>query len=208
MNKKDNQRVRLTKQIFRNALIILLQKKPIYQISVTELCDVAELNRSTFYKHYGNVRDILSELENEVLQKSRQCMQEITAAENTSNITITPLYRLLCDMQKNRKIYRMLLNSSHNNEFSSGLIQETIEFLLAETQILDIKEDKKSEYIFRYLSSGCMSVIQNWINGPMEESPMEISKMLFNISLTLLETISIDTTAFFFHKPNTTGDGS
>ena len=65
MNKKDNQRTRLTKLLFKNSLISLLQKKSIYQISVTELCDAAELNRSTFYKYYDNVSDILTELEKE-----------------------------------------------------------------------------------------------------------------------------------------------
>ena len=68
MNKKENQRMRLTKLLFKNALITLLQKKTIYQISVTELCDAAELNRSTFYKYYENVRDIVTELQKETLQ--------------------------------------------------------------------------------------------------------------------------------------------
>ena len=65
MSKKENQRTRLTKMLFKDGLIALLQKKTIYQISVTELCEAAELNRSTFYKYYNNVRDVLTELEQE-----------------------------------------------------------------------------------------------------------------------------------------------
>ena len=62
MDKHENQRVRLTKKLFRDSLIALLRKKKIYQITVSELCAAAELNRSSFYKHYGNVYDVLAEL--------------------------------------------------------------------------------------------------------------------------------------------------
>lgn len=58
MDKHENQRVRLTKKLFRDSLIALLRKKKIYQITVSELCAAAELNRSSFYKHYGNVYDV------------------------------------------------------------------------------------------------------------------------------------------------------
>lgn len=38
MDKHENQRVRLTKKLFRDSLIALLRKKKIYQITVSELC--------------------------------------------------------------------------------------------------------------------------------------------------------------------------
>jgi len=66
MDKHENQRVRLTKKLFRDSLIALLRKKKIYQITVSELCAAAELNRSSFYKHYGNVYDVLAELEDAI----------------------------------------------------------------------------------------------------------------------------------------------
>ena len=75
MNKNDNQRTRLTKLLFKNSLIKLLHKKTIYQITVSELCTESELNRSTFYKYYGNVYDILEELAEETLAKGTQFIQ-------------------------------------------------------------------------------------------------------------------------------------
>ena len=52
---KNNQRFRLTKRLFHESLIRLLQKKPLYEITVSQLCSDSELNRSTFYKYYENV---------------------------------------------------------------------------------------------------------------------------------------------------------
>ena len=55
MNTKDNQRVRLTKRLLRESLIKLLGKQTIYDITVSQLCEDAEINRSTFYKYYNNI---------------------------------------------------------------------------------------------------------------------------------------------------------
>lgn len=186
MNKKENQRTRLTKMLFKDGLIALLQKKTIYQISVTELCEAAELNRSTFYKYYNNVRDVLTELEQETLQRSKQCMQEIAIGEEA--FQIAPLYRLLCHMQNNCEIYKLLLNNSVDDSFPSDMIQETIEFLRNTAKSLNIKEDDTSDYRFQYLISGCISVVQNWINSEMKESPMEISKLIYHTSVAVLKS--------------------
>lgn len=186
MNKKDNQRMRLTKLLFKNSLIFLLQKKSIYQISVTELCNNAELNRSTFYKYYDNVRDILTELEKETLQRSKRCMQEIAAGEE--NFHIAPLYHLLCDVQNNKDIYQLLLNNSTNDGFPADMMQETIEFLRDKAKSFNITEKEKSDYLFQYLVSGCISVVQNWINGPMKETPMEISELIYHTSVAVMKS--------------------
>ena len=43
------------------ALIALLEKKDFEYISVKEICEAADVNRSTFYLHYENTRDLLEE---------------------------------------------------------------------------------------------------------------------------------------------------
>ena len=39
------------------ALISLLKKKPFEYITVSEICETAGVNRSTFYLHYENIVD-------------------------------------------------------------------------------------------------------------------------------------------------------
>ena len=43
------------------ALISLLKKKPFEYITVSEICETAEVNRSTFYLHYETIGDLLTE---------------------------------------------------------------------------------------------------------------------------------------------------
>jgi len=53
MEHRENQRVQLTKRLLKEALMKLLEEKPLEQINVSELCRVADINRATFYKHYA-----------------------------------------------------------------------------------------------------------------------------------------------------------
>ncbi|MCM1227223.1 MAG: TetR/AcrR family transcriptional regulator [Clostridium sp.] len=188
MNIKDNQRIRLSKMLFKNSLIALLKKKPVYQISVTELCEKAELNRSTFYKYYGNVRDVLTEIEKETLEQGQKCMQEIEVSG--INYAIQPLYRLLCYIKENKELYQMILNNSADDNFSSVMIQDTIDFLKSKCQnILDDNNNfSDSDYIFQYILSGCIRVIQSWLNSSMTESPKEIAQLIYTASVSVIET--------------------
>lgn len=184
MTKNDNQRTRLTKLLFKNSLIKLLHKKPIYQITVSELCAKAELNRSTFYKYYGNVHDILEELEEETLAKGTQCMQEIEAAG--IDYGKEPLHQMLNYVKENKDIYQLLLSNDVNGDFSERMLKGITDFFKSKVGST-INEIKMSEYTFQYLISGCISVIQKWINGPMAEPPYEIANHIYDLSVCILE---------------------
>ena len=56
----ENQRVYLSKKLLENALINLLKQKSLYKISIRELCEVASINRSTFYKYFSSQFDLLN----------------------------------------------------------------------------------------------------------------------------------------------------
>lgn len=60
--KKNDARVRYTKLVLKNALLKLMQTKPINKITVKEVCELAGLNRATFYAHYGNCFDLLESI--------------------------------------------------------------------------------------------------------------------------------------------------
>ncbi len=182
MNKKENQRIRLTKMMFRNSLISLLQQKSIYQISVTELCNASEMNRSTFYKYYSNVRDILTEIEEETLKQGQKCMKEIEVSG--INFAIQPLYKLLCYVKENKELYQILFNNSADDNFLSVMMQNTIDFL--KYRLSD--NINLSDYIFQYIMSGCIHVIQSWISSSMTESPEEIAQLIYNASISIIET--------------------
>ena len=61
--KRNDRRVRKTRAQLQKSLIELMKTKNIKDITVKELVDLADINRSTFYLHYNNINDILKEME-------------------------------------------------------------------------------------------------------------------------------------------------
>ena len=60
-------RIKKTRRSIIDAFLGLRAKKPLEKITVKELCDKAEINKSTFYCHYMDVYDLQDRLETEVI---------------------------------------------------------------------------------------------------------------------------------------------
>ena len=65
------------------------------------------------------------------------------------------------------------------------MLKNTIDFFKDKAS-LAINDVKMSDYTFEYLVSGCFSIIQSWLNGPMTESPSEISNHIYELSVCIL----------------------
>ena len=64
-----NQKFIKTKNKIEKAFIELIDEKGFEQVSVSDICDKAGLNRTTFYTHYFNINDLLEKLENEKMME-------------------------------------------------------------------------------------------------------------------------------------------
>ena len=60
-------RIVKTKSLIKNAFFELRKKSPLEKITVKELCQNAQINKSTFYSHYNDIFDLSDTLENEVV---------------------------------------------------------------------------------------------------------------------------------------------
>ena len=53
--KREDRRTQYSKRVIREALYELMQEKPLNKITVTEICALADVNRSTFYAYYTDI---------------------------------------------------------------------------------------------------------------------------------------------------------
>lgn len=68
-NKNNNidRRISKSKHALKEALLVLMKKKDFKKISITDIVQLADLNRGTFYKHYQYKEDILEEIIDDVI---------------------------------------------------------------------------------------------------------------------------------------------
>lgn len=181
---KENQRVKLTKRIFKETLIELLKEKAIYNIKVKELCDRAELNRTTFYKYYENIYDVLVDIEYDVLKDCEQCINEI--ADITESQVKNILYKQLCNIQKNKDIYYLLLINSADKDFYGKLMKTTIDFLKKKIEQANVDLGENYEYIFSYIIAGTIDIIKRWLYENIGLDANHITNLIYDLSNKIL----------------------
>ena len=60
-------RIEKTKTALHNTFLELRSRKPLEKITIKELCEKAQINKSTFYSHYKDIYDLSDQLETEVV---------------------------------------------------------------------------------------------------------------------------------------------
>lgn len=183
MNTKNNQRTRLSKLLFKNAIIDLLKKKgDIHKISVRELCQKAELNRSTFYAHYNEPKDLLEELENEILESTQEHLKKIRAENDIGAHKY--ILSFLKYIKDNDKQFRTLLIDSADPDFRSRFMQQS---LIMFVENLDIELPKDTEqYVYSYILNGSTGIILQWMRSDYSVDENAVSELLFSINKSAL----------------------
>ena len=186
MNVKDNQRARLTRKMFQSAILELLEEKNgIEKISVRELCTRAGLNRSTFYAHYTEPREVLLEAEEEILSETSDYIQKIGAEQTGGGKEyLASFFRYI---RENGKTFRVLLVTAADPEFKGRFMQISLLQLFAYLQ-LEMDADKQ-QYIFAYLLNGSMGVITQWIRSDYASPVSAIVDLLLTLNRCALSEL-------------------
>lgn len=94
-----------------------LVDKPINKITVKEICDLAELNRATFYTHYRDCFDLLESMERELVEEFRKSM-ELIHAYDVSSLT-EAIYGIA---EKHQAVCRVLVFGNNSTSVLDKMI--------------------------------------------------------------------------------------
>ena len=75
-------RTRYTRQVITDAFLQLLRQKPMEHITVKEVCALAQINRSTFYRQYKDCFDLMEQLEQRGLELLEELLQSVDEEGN------------------------------------------------------------------------------------------------------------------------------
>ncbi len=180
MEKKENQRIMLTKRLIQEALIILLRKNDISKISIRELCEKAGINRTTFYNHYGSQYDVLKELSGNYLNDIEAALTNVTAAgreEVHKRIGFVFHY-----IEEHLEVSRILINSNLDPDFPMKLFSIPKISALFEEQMPQDMDQNTRKAVFTYAVNGSYRLIQEWINQDPRCSAEDEAKLILMLS--------------------------
>ena len=113
--KNEDTRVQYTKKVLKDALLRLLQSKPIAKVSIKELCEEAGLNRGTFYLHYNEPNDVLMEIEGDFIREKMSFLDPYLKDDNPDQLA-----KLFEAVLSNSELSLILFGRNGAPQFTSG----------------------------------------------------------------------------------------
>ncbi|MBR6780135.1 MAG: TetR/AcrR family transcriptional regulator, partial [Clostridia bacterium] len=178
---KDNRRVRYTKMVLRESLIELLKEKPINRITVTDICQHADLNRGTFYNYYCDAYDLLAQIEEELYT----ALYETTVRFETDGITGELLEQILTVIEDNRDLCHVLFNVNSDKTFLNKLLELTRQFTFrywAEHNVNNLT-DQQLDLLYTFFSNGAVGLLCKWIAGECDTTKEYLAKTILALGI-------------------------
>lgn len=169
------------------ALMELLEKKEFEYITIKEICAKAGVNRSTFYLHYENTRDLLTEAVEQMLMDFREYFpqdQELVIAQMDRRPTeellfITPEYLTpyLTYVREHKKLIRTALRHATAMELEKvfdRMFRHVFDPILAR---FDAPEGQR-HYMMAFYLNGINAIITKWLETECEAPVEEIMAII------------------------------
>lgn len=176
-NNSDDRRIRKTKKILKESLALLLLKKNLNNITIKELVDLADVNRGTFYLHYRDIHDMLSQIEAEMLNELEIISERFPASllSNSPKSYIGEMFQYIAD---NQTFCKMLLGPYGDMAFVEKLkkqVEEKCFYSLMES--CPDNALQRYQYFASYTVAGCVGLLQTWMESGMAVSPQELAQV-------------------------------
>ena len=185
----EDRRIRRTKRAIIEALAALLQEKPLSNISVREISDVADINRGTFYLHYRDVYDMVEQLQNEIVEKFNEIVENYEPNKHTDKLfpMLVELFNLLAD---NAELAKVLISKNGDAAFVEKLKNILREKCFINAQkVLGIENDEEFNYFYHYIISGCIGTCSAWLDEGMKETPVEMAAFIERLIVSSVKTL-------------------
>lgn len=168
VQRKENRRVRYTRMALRETLLSLLQQYPLNKITVSRICEQADVNRSTFYLYYKDAYDLLDQIETELYEQISQ------ALEGTSYMlpNVEMLQRIYEIIYKNRDLCRILFGEFGDKVFLRKVGNIHKDQMMREWRKLGKNLDETTlSYLHTFAAYTNIGVMERWIASDFHETP-------------------------------------
>ena len=178
--KKEDARVRRTRDALGDALVALMQEKPFESITVQDVLDRAHVGRSTFYAHYSDKDDLLMSDADEFFERVSMGL----SAHGDASDRVFPVREFFSHIAEAQRFVNALSSSGKleaNMELARGHFARGIERRLAELpRGQAIPENERGAIAFAH-AGALLSLMKWWIDCGMKQSPAEMDELFHRV---------------------------
>ncbi|VAW37577.1 hypothetical protein MNBD_CHLOROFLEXI01-306 [hydrothermal vent metagenome] len=179
-----DRRVRRTRNMLAQALLALVQEKKFDQITIQDITDRADLNRATFYLHYGSREELLADSLEGYFDELVQRIESITA--------VTPVWEspeanemVFEHVAEHADLYRVLLGKNGLGYVINRIIDYIAQFSEAHMRahLGTVEPQVPLEIIARHVAGSLYALLTWWLMNDMPYTPRQMAEMATNLCL-------------------------
>ena len=159
-NKKKPSQLKIEKVFLQS-----IQKKSIDEITVSTICELCELNRSTFYANYVDIYDLAERVKQDMEVEFAQFQLSNNSKQNSDGYL--NMFRYI----KNNQIF-----------FKTYFKLESISMSIPSQYRIELAEkyynNKFIDYHIEFFRAGLNAIIKKWLDNGCKETPEEIYEII------------------------------
>ena len=172
MENKESRRVKMTKLLLKEALIELMEIRPISKITIKDICETADLNRSTFYAYYTDQYFLLKEIENDIIAETPSI--NLYKDEPLESI----LSEFFAFIDDNKQIYKILFENSES-VFRDRILAKVFNRPAENGNWVGDMDLNDNMHIRMLMCAfGGLTMVEKWIFGEFKTSPSHLARVL------------------------------
>lgn len=166
MNTPNNRRKRESRERIEQVFIDLLQTRELNQISVSDICKRAGLNRSTFYANYADIYALADSIREKLENNLSQLYQEEIAGGFDSHDYL----KLFRHIREHQSVYRTYFKLGYDDNY---------QIMAYNTELAGLHfQNRFIAYHMEFFKSGMTKIIKLWLEKGCVETPEDMMEIL------------------------------
>lgn len=163
-----------SKKLISEALVDLLQEKPLDKITVTDVVNRAQINRGTFYAHYADIPDVINHLIQTTFSRIRLMLPQ--GSEDIAKMPGNMLQQVQNMLEEDMELYKKLMCSGAAPLMYGQLVETVLEYLLQHEADYAPKNHEQFVLTIRFCAGGLSNLYRDWFEGKLDMTLTELSQ--------------------------------
>ncbi|GGH69653.1 TetR family transcriptional regulator [Paenibacillus silvae] len=177
-----DRRIRKSKAALKEALLQLMQKYTLKEISISDIVQQADLNRGTFYRHYQYKEDLLNEILQDVTQDLVASFRKPYEGLEEFHVDRMPSSAIAIfeHVHQHAQFYTLVVQSEASSSFQRMICDVLRDLSLQDLNYI-FPPHINPELLASYQSHAIFGMIMEWIRQDFKHSPAYMAEELFKI---------------------------
>lgn len=175
INPSTDRRSLRTRQALENQLVQLLQTRSLQKISISELTELADVSRGTFYLHFNDIFDLYQSVERKVVKDIAQIVAQPAPVRSEAGLerVLGATFEYLAD---HIEACEALLRTD-SASFLAAVFERTRPIDREAWEVLLGPDEQTRAYSYVFISYGVAGMLKHWLDNGKQESPRQIAQI-------------------------------